>query len=89
MKILFHKNLEPYGELHMQYITMIYERSKKANTQNMVVNYRELNEQQRKCLDKVQAMIIVVNQNEFMATMCYLKPPNEHSNILYRSSWQQ
>ena len=58
------------------------EKSKKTNTQNTVVNYRELNQQQKKSFNDVQAMIIVVNQNEFMATMCYLKPPNEHSNIL-------
>ena len=60
----------------------LQEKSKKANAQNTVVNYRELNEQQKKSFDEVQAMIIVVNQNEFMATMCYLKPPNEHSDIL-------
>ena len=60
----------------------LQEKSKKANAQNTVVNYRELNEQQKKSFDEVQAMIIVVNQNEFMATMCYLKPLNEHLNIL-------
>ena len=60
----------------------LQEKSKKANAQNTVVNYRKLNEQQKKSLDDVQAMIIVVNQNEFMATMCYLKPPNELSHIL-------
>ena len=58
------------------------EKSKKANTQNTVVNYHELNEQQKKSFNVVQAMIIVVNQNEFMATMCYLKPPDGHSHIL-------
>ena len=60
----------------------LQEKFKKANTQNTVENYHKLNEQQKKSLDEVQAMIIVVNQNEFMATMCYLKPPNEHSSIL-------
>ena len=58
------------------------DKSKKSNPQNTVVNYDELNARQKKILDGVQAMIIVVNQNEFMATMCYLKPPNEHSCIL-------
>ena len=57
-------------------------KSIKANAQNTVVNYDKLNERQKKLFDDVQAMIIVVNQNEFMATMCYLKSPNGHSSIL-------
>ena len=60
----------------------LQEKFRKANAQRKIVNYRELNEQQKKSLDDVQAMIIVVNQNEFMATICYLKPPDGHSSIL-------
>ena len=57
-------------------------KSIKANPQSTVVNYHELNEQQKVLLDDVQAMLVVNNQNEFMATMCYLKPPDGHSRIL-------
>ena len=62
----------------------LQEKFKKAklNAQNTIVTYHELNEQQKKSLDDIQAMIIVVNQNEFVATMCYLKPPDGHSCIL-------
>ena len=50
---------------------------------NTRVRYNDLTAQQRKILDEVQAMIVVVNDSEFMATMCYLKPPNQYcQNIL-------
>ena len=39
------------------------------------VNYHELNSEQKQFLPKVQALIIVVNESEFKATMCNLKPP--------------
>ena len=44
---------------------------------NTRVCYNDLTAQQKKILDEVQAMIVVVNDSEFMATMCYLKPPNQ------------
>jgi len=44
---------------------------------NIKVRYDELTGKQKKILDEVQAMIVVVNNSEFMATMSYLKPPNE------------
>jgi len=44
---------------------------------NIQVCDDELTVEQKKILDEVQAMIVVVNDSEFLATMCYLKPPNE------------
>ena len=44
--------------------------------------YNQLNPQQQDIVAKVQAMIIVVNDNEFMATMCYLKPHESQDSIL-------
>ena len=47
-----------------------------------VLHYNKLNPQQQDIVAKVQAMIIVVNEKEFMATMCYLKPPESQNSIL-------
>ena len=47
-----------------------------------LVRYTELTAQQKKIFDEVQAMIVVVNDSEFMATMCYLKPPNQYSQTI-------
>ena len=48
-----------------------------------MLNYGELNTQQKEILSKVQLIIVVVNDNEFMATMCYLAPP-DHLNVVLR-----
>ena len=40
--------------------------------------YDKLSAQQKKILDEVQAMLVVVNKSEFMATMSYLKPLVNH-----------
>ena len=51
------------------------------------LRYDELSTQQKEILGEVQAMLIVVNDSEFMATMSYLKPPQNqkilkiHRNI--------
>ena len=39
--------------------------------------YHELSEKQLKIFDEVQALIVVVNDKEFMATLHYLKPPKD------------
>ena len=41
--------------------------------------YHELSEEQLKIFDEVQAVIVVVNEKEFMATLHYLKPPKDDS----------
>ena len=41
------------------------------------VVYRELPRKQQNLFDDVQAMIVVVNEKEFMATLHYLKPPTD------------
>ena len=63
---------------------MVYlmETYKKGVAEPHRVKYDDLNSEQKKILDEVQAMIIVVNDSEFMATMCYLKPPNNQSSVL-------
>lgn len=44
--------------------------------------YDDLTAEQKEILDEVQAMIIVVNDSEFMATMSYLRPPDNCGQIL-------
>ena len=47
-----------------------------------MLQYDELNFQQKNIVAKVQAIIVVVNDIEFMATMCYLAPPDDQKVIL-------
>ena len=47
-----------------------------------MLRYDELNTQQKEIISKVQAIIIVINDNEFMATMCYLTPPDHLNAVL-------
>ena len=47
-----------------------------------MLKYDELNIQQKEIISKVQAMIVVVNDIEFMATMCYLAPPDHLNTVL-------
>ena len=47
-----------------------------------MIQYDKLNSQQKKIVAKVQAIIVVVNPIEFMATMCYLAPPDNQNAIL-------
>ena len=41
--------------------------------------YHELSGEKLKIFDEVQTVIVVVNENEFMATLHYLKPPKDYS----------
>jgi len=47
-----------------------------------MLQYDELSAQQKKIVAKVQAMIVVINDNEFMAAMCYLLPPDHQDAVL-------
>ena len=52
----------------------------------MQLRHDELSEQQKEIIGEVQAMLIVVNDSEFMATMSYLKPPqNEKILKIHRN----
>ena len=55
---------------------------KNHKTKKEMLQYDKLNSQQRNIVAKVQAMIVVVNDNEFMATMCYLAPPDNQNAVL-------
>ena len=46
------------------------------------LQYDELTEKQRRVISDTQAIIVVVNPIEFMATMCYLKPRNGLEHVL-------
>jgi len=48
----------------------------------VTLQYDKLSAQQKKIVAKVQAIIVVVNYNEFMATMCYLSPPDHQDAVL-------
>ena len=48
----------------------------------VMLQYDKLDSQQKNIVAKVQAMIVVVNDNEFMATMCYLTPPDNQNAVL-------
>ena len=52
----------------------------KKKAPRVMLKYGELNTQQKEIISKVQAIIVVVNDYEFMATMCYLTPPPDHLN---------
>ena len=58
------------------------EKYEKHRTKKEMPQYDKLNSQQRNIVAKVQAMIVVVNNNEFMATMCYLAPPDHQNAVL-------
>ena len=47
-----------------------------------MLQYDKLDTQQKETVAKVQAIVVVVSDNEFVATMCYLAPPDHHNTIL-------
>ena len=53
-----------------------------ANIQVKVINYSELDKKQKEMVAKVQAMIVVANDCEILATKCFLKPPDGSDVIL-------
>ncbi|XP_065916778.1 uncharacterized protein [Dysidea avara] len=55
---------------------------KDAKIQTTELNYDELNKKQKEMVAKSQAMIVVVNYYEDLATKCYLKPPDGSNVIL-------
>ena len=48
-----------------------------------MLQFDKLSSQQKDIVAKVQAIIVVVNSNELLATMCYLAPP-DHQNAVLR-----
>ena len=54
----------------------------KKRCKQMVCHYHELDIQQKDIVANVQAMLVVVNDHEFRATMCYLKPPDKQDAVL-------
>ena len=54
-------------------------RFKQAKIPKTSVAYIDLSQQQLKIFDEVEAVIVVVNEKEYWATMSYLKPPNDDS----------
>jgi len=76
-EVIYHDYAEPRytdGDLKKMH------EDKKAK--KVTFQYDKLSAQQKKIVSKVQAMIVVVNNNEFMATMCYLSPPDHQDAIL-------
>ena len=57
------------------------EKYENHKTEKEMLQYDKLNSQQRNIVAKVQAMIVVVNDNEFTATMCYLAPPDNQNAV--------
>ena len=55
------------------------EMHKKAKITDTPLVYNELSQQQLKIFDEVEAVIVVVNDKEFKATLHYLGPPNDDS----------
>ena len=53
-----------------------------ANVEVKVLHYDELDEKRKEMVAKVQAMLVVVNDYEDLATKCYLKPPDGSKVIL-------
>ena len=47
-----------------------------------MLQYDKLDTQQKEIVAKVQAIIVVVSDNEFVATVCYLAPPDHHNAVL-------
>ena len=47
-----------------------------------MLSYNELDIQKKTVVAKVQAILVVVNEFEFMATMCYLKPPDGQNAVM-------
>ena len=48
----------------------------------VMIQYDNMDNQQKEIVAKVQAIIAVVSDNEFLATMCYLAPPDHHNAFL-------
>lgn len=48
-----------------------------------MLQFDKLSSQQKDIVSKVQVIIVVVNNNELLATMCYLTPP-DHQNAILR-----
>ena len=48
-----------------------------------MLQFDKLDSQQKDIVSEVQAIIVVVNSNELLATMCYLAPP-DHQNVILR-----
>ena len=55
---------------------------KDAKIQTTELNYDDLDKKQKEMVAKSQAMIVVVNDYEDLATKCYLKPPDGSNVIL-------
>ena len=54
----------------------------KQKAQKVMLKYGEVNTQQKEIISEVQIIIVVANDNEFMATMCYLTPPDHQNAVL-------
>ena len=54
---------------------------REANVQIEAMNYFDLDQKQKEIVAKVQAMIVVVDDYEVLATKCFLKPP-DHSKVV-------
>ncbi|XP_065917434.1 uncharacterized protein [Dysidea avara] len=53
-----------------------------ANFRVVVLNYDELDKKEKEIVAKVQAMLVVVNDYEDLATKCYLRPPDGSKVVL-------
>ena len=54
---------------------------KQKRSKTVVLQYGKLSTQQKDIVAKVQAMLVVVNDHELRATLCYLKPPDNEKAV--------